>query len=257
MTGHNSTASPAEAQEPKVFLIGTVQDNEKWVRCCPHSGTLVRREEIGSPWEIFSLPCKRWGCRWCGPKRSFHFALRIEAAKPTKFITLTVDPKHWLNPQIAYDKTRRKLADFAKLLRKKLGAFEYFRVLEATKAGWPHYHLLARCKYIPQKELSRIWAELTGAVIVDVRAVDKGTNVFKYVLKYLCKQQHIPWTDRRVSWTRSFFPNAEKPPKDQRKFHNWTRKADHPAAVITERFCGQIAREVKPGIWMIDYPLPT
>jgi hypothetical protein len=46
---------------------------------------------------------------------------------------------------------------------------------------------------------------LTNAPIVDIRKIQRCDNVFRYIIKYLCKQTYIPWTDRRASWTKHFF----------------------------------------------------
>lgn len=179
-------------------------------------------------------------------------ACRCEAAKPERFITLTVDPKRYTDPRAAYDHTRRKLADFSKLVKKKAGTFAYFRVLEVTKNGWPHYHLLARCPFIPQDWISRTWGGLTGATIVDVRRVEKNANVFKYVLKYLCKQTYIPWTTRRVSWSRDFFPPPEDHTGRQNPFVNRRRHPKHPADLIQANYHGYRCTERRAGVWVLE-----
>jgi hypothetical protein len=167
-------------------------------------------------------------------------------------ITLTIDPKLWVTPRDAYDGTRRKLSDFAKAIRKIRGRFEYLRVLEVTKKGWPHYHFLAKCDYIPQATISKVWAELTGAVIVDVRRVEQKTNVFRYVLKYLCKQAYVPWTNRRVSWSKDFFIKPDKPEPRQNPFVNRVRSILHPASVLESRYAGETIIERRPGVWVVE-----
>jgi hypothetical protein len=181
--------------------------------------------------------------------------MKCELAKPTKLITLTVNPEYYVFPRDAYDKTRRQVTELAKKLRKPGKEFEYLRVLEVTKKGWPHYHLVARTPYIPQKQLSDLWASMTGAPIVDIRTVQQSTNVFKYVLKYLCKQTYVPWTNRRISWTKNFFPKPEEQPHRQNPYINRRRCHHHPADALEKYADGKLITEVKVGIWHItDQP---
>jgi hypothetical protein len=138
--------------------------------------------------------------------------MMVAAAKPNRLVTLTVDPKLYTDPRGAYDRTRRTIPKLLNQLRKKYGEVECFRVLEVTKKGWPHYHLVMRSAYIPQADLQSRWQSLTGAIIVDVRAIKKSKDVYFYVVKYLAKQDHVPWTNRRVTWTRGFFPATDFTP---------------------------------------------
>lgn len=126
--------------------------------------------------------------------------------------------------------------------RRKFKTFEYIRILETTKAGWPHYHLLVIAPYIPQAWLSSTWAELTGARIVDVRIIKKGSDVYFYVLKYLSKQKKIPWTNRRISWSKKFFPEDSKPKGYPLGLTGKTFLDKHPHEVIAEEWQGLVLR---------------
>lgn len=248
----DSTNGGGRVEVLKTYLVGSTQHNRVQLNCCPTASTLTAKELETGRDAILMIPCRRWGCKYCGQRKAFQLACRCEVAKPDRFITLTVDPKHWATPRDAYDGTRRKLSDFAKEIRKLRGRFEYLRVLEVTKKGWPHYHFLAHCDYIPQSTLSKIWASLTGAVIVDVRRVEQKTNVFRYVLKYLCKQAYVPWTSRRVSWSKNFFPKPEEKEARQNPFINRTRNILHPADVMANRYAGQTIVELRPGVWVVE-----
>ncbi len=149
-----------------------------------------------------------------------------------KLITLTVNPKSYETPREAYDDTRRKLSQLACSIRRKFSRFEYLKVLEVTKAGWPHYHLVASCGYIPQPWLSHRWDELTGARIVDIRKIHKGDDVYFYILKYLSKCKHIPWTNRRVSWSRGFFPKKTQPKGFPLGLEEKLYFSDHPTEIL-------------------------
>lgn len=247
-----STLAASSDKAPKKFLIGNIDETRGVLNCCPTASTMLCTELESGLEAIIAIPCRRWGCRYCGGKKAFQLACKCELAKPERFITLTIDPKHWLNPREAYDGTRRKLSDFAKEVRKIRGSFEYLRVLEVTKKGWPHYHFLAKCPYIPQATLSKIWASLTGAVIVDVRRVENQSNVFRYVLKYLCKQTYVPWTNRRVSWSKNFFVKPEPAEPRQNPFINRRRTIHHPSEEISKRYFKKSITERRPGVWVVD-----
>jgi hypothetical protein len=103
------------------------------------------------------------------------------------------------------------------------GEFEYLRVLELTKRGWPHYHLLVRSPYRPYAHIRSTWATLTGATIVDVRQVKKRDSVYWYLVKYLAKQNHCTFTDRRVSQTGKFF--KPKTPYPSLELVDWQRES--------------------------------
>jgi hypothetical protein len=252
-TEQDSTTPPATKEEPtSEFLIGSVEDNELWLDTCPSARTLIAYSFTHAAWLLCALPCKRWGCRWCGPKKIRGLAFKVERAEPNKLITLTVNPKAYLEPRAAYDHTRRKLADLAKVIRKTRGPFEYMRVLEITKKGWPHYHLVARSGYIPQAMISDTWASMTGAPIVDIRQIRKCDKVYAYVIKYLSKQQYIPWTNRRVSWTKHFFKEEIKDPETKWKLINKTRHLEHPAAVAACIMDGRVLTRITPTAFEIE-----
>jgi hypothetical protein len=140
------------------------------------------------------------------------------------------------SPRHAYDETRRRLPKWSARVRKVVGEFEYCRVLEVTKEGWPHYHLLARCQYIPQATLSQFWAEQTASKIVDVRAIRDGQNSVNYCCKYLRKQAYCPFTTRRVSWTKNFFPKTKAEPKTDWDLIDKEHKKDHPGWVAMQEW---------------------
>lgn len=82
---------------------------------------------------------------------------------------------------------------------------EYFLVWERTKRGWPHAHLLLRAPFIPQKWLSRVWEELTGAPVVDIRAIHDSGQIVSYIAKYLSKDPQAPTGMKRYRSSRRFF----------------------------------------------------
>jgi len=199
------------------LLIGSLAGNRERWPCCPWATTVHAWSAALNCEILIAQECKRWGCNVCGRKRSTHLAKRVELAKPNRLITFTTWTLAYPTPREAYDGTRRALRQVVAKLRRRYTEFEYLRVLERHKNGYPHYHCVVRSPYIPQKELSELWAELTMSPIVDVRKIKQRDRVYYYVMKYLAKQSHIPWTNRRVAWSRNFFRDDGWTPPDTLK----------------------------------------
>ncbi len=223
---------------------------------CPYASSLIAWSAYHEAYVLIALTCKRWGCRYCGERRASLLASKVAEAKPNRLITLTINPKFHETPLSAYKSTTRKVSELSKKVRKLHGSFEYLRVLEVTKKGWPHYHLVCRSKYIPQYLLSEIWASLTGAPIVDVRMIRKHQSVYRYVLKYLCKQKYIPWTDRRVSWSRGFFPVTPETIKGKWKLttKHWSDLS--PETIIREFYLGATCKKIAADSWAFVFDKP-
>jgi len=233
----DNTQSYDGDQEPiPSFLIGSLPANESFDRNCPFSRTLHGFSLRLRLWCVIALPCKRWGCRICGERKMTRLGWRCADARPNRLITLTIDTKLWSTPRTAYDGTKGKVTALAVRLRRVYEEFEYFKVLEVTKKGWPHYHLIVRSPYIPQAELSDLWSDLTGATIVDVRAIRRTADVYYYVVKYLGKQRHIPWTNRRVSWSKNFWNDPEFDPPPSLELTQIAIIREHPRDVISKHY---------------------
>ncbi len=226
------TSAPSD-QPPSInFLIGSTVGHELLADTCPSAKTLVGFSLTLDRWCVIQIRCKRWGCRHCGQRKTTHLGWRCEDAMPNRLITLTVNNTLWETPRDAYERTKGKVTQLATRLRRVYGEFEYLRVLEVTKLGWPHYHLIVRSGYIPQKVLSSVWSDLTGAFIVDVRKIKKRQDVYFYVVKYLSKQRYIPWTNRRVSWSRDFFDKTPFDKPDGLKLRDVGWFDDHPERIL-------------------------
>jgi hypothetical protein len=63
----------------------------------------------------------------------------------------------------------------------------FIAVFEATKEGWPHLHILMRCRFISQRWYSDTMERLIGAPIVHVRFIQDVGRVGAYVAKYVSK----------------------------------------------------------------------
>jgi len=233
------------------FLLSESPVDRRQALPCTAATTLTGYSMTLATSVVVAVTCKRWGCQFCGPKKVHRLAHLTKAAVPTTLITLTVDAKLHESPRAAYDNTRRAIPHLVRTIRRSWGDFEYLKVLEVTKKGWPHYHFVARCSYIPQRELSHEWALLTGAPIVDIRKIKKTEDAYWYVVKYLAKQAYIPWTSRRVSMTKRFVPKLPEEPKPSLQLEQVERFNEHPFDWLAWRFPKHEFTQISPLVFAI------
>jgi len=135
------------------------------------------------------LPCRSWLCEHCAPRRKAQLQALAASGDPNRFITLTI------NPAVGASKEERlKLLSWAwRTIVKRLRyshpdkPIEYLALVEATKHGEPHLHILYRGPYIRQSLLSESMAELVSSPIVDIRRIRGLREVIRYVAKYVTK----------------------------------------------------------------------
>jgi hypothetical protein len=173
--------------------------------------TTVNKNHTGGQAAI--LTCKRWSCPICHPINRSRVIRNGKRGKPEKFMTLTAKPSLWTSPDECAVGMRDAFAKLIRIMRKQWPGrtIEYMRVFEKTKAGWPHLHVLMRAPWIDQKWLSATWEELTGAFIVDIRAVDNVEKAVFYVTKYIGKE--LAKFEGVQRWFRS--RNWNEPEQDQ------------------------------------------
>lgn len=247
MTSLIDTEDPVQSQPHYLQHQACNQfDLFNWLDICPHSQTMSAFDLDRNESLLYALPCNEWSCRHCARRKTSLLAHRTASAKPNRLCTLTVDPKLHANPRAAFDATRRQVPEWIRVMRSKFGEVEYLRVTELHKSGYPHYHLLIRSRYIPHPCARDEWFLLTGASIVDIRAVKKKFNCYTYLLKYLTKLHHIEWTGRHVSYSRGFFPPNEDsrfaPHRlELKKIHNC-----HPSTLIMEYHSREFVEKLTP-----------
>ncbi|MCJ7620342.1 MAG: hypothetical protein MUP64_09020 [Anaerolineae bacterium] len=166
-------------------------------------------------------------------------------------MTLTVDPKLWENPRAAFDGTRAKVPDLITTLRLRYGDIQYLRVTELTAMGWPHYHLLIRSAYLPHAIVRKHWSSTTGATIVDIRQVKKTFCAYRYLLKYLTKLHKIEWTERHVSYSKTFFPPDPPDPRPGLELQEPRTYNRHPAHFLFEAFSGVYVQKLGESLFLL------
>jgi hypothetical protein len=177
---------------------------------CPRQSTVSFVDQATGLSHLVRIVCKSWSCAYCGIVKRAQLAADVKIAAPNRFVTLTTTGHDVRTPRETFDATRRQISELAKLYRREGRSFEYLRVIETHESGYPHFHLLVRSPWLDKQELSHRWCHFTQAFIVDIRKVSNDDRGIQYVMKYLGKQNSVPFTKRRLSWTRNFFP--KKPP---------------------------------------------
>jgi len=152
--------------------------------------------------------CNSWSCSYCGPRKARTARARIrdvaEALDLKYFLTLTLDPSKLANKKMAVPYLRLCFDKFRLYLKREFGvAPSYICVLEFTKAGIPHLHVLFD-RFIRQAWISRVWSSLGGGRIVFIKQVTVR-NVARYLSKYLTKELLLsaPKGARRITTARS------------------------------------------------------
>lgn len=132
--------------------------------------------------------CRAWNCPTCAVARKANLEIRLKQGNASRFLTLTANPKRGRSPA---DRRKKMGVAFAKLMRRIQHVTgvkpEAAVVVEDTKAGEPHFHVMLTCPFISKKLLKRWWYELTGAYIVKINLIRNARDVARYMVKYMSK----------------------------------------------------------------------
>jgi hypothetical protein len=196
-----------------VARLHALAQREQNVERCKTGALIGVSRERGTA-IVVPLSCKSWLCDRCRQTLRRHWEHVALAGEPERFITLTCDPKKYPSPLDAFRGLSRAFNRLCISIRKKYGKFEFLRVWELHKSGWPHLHILQRGSYIPQEWLSSEWERLGGGPIVDIRKINDQSQTTKYIVKYMGKQfaelQRL-WTGTRlISKSRGWVCNPAK-----------------------------------------------
>ena len=179
--------------------------------CCG-AGVIVRRD--GDQTTVRPILCDRWSCALCGPRRAAWLKRQItrtvEGEGLTHFWTLTLrrygdaaltpaeSVAQFERIQACWNRARLALSRRAKRAGIEL---KYVWVIETTKAGMPHLHLLTN--YDPGRSmLSAVWKRATGdSWVTDDEPIRDEGNAANYIAKYCTEQATIrrqaAWADLR------------------------------------------------------------
>lgn len=237
----NRPAATYLVPNPKTFSLYS---------CCPWAKTVIVHDHETCRPVLRPVTCKRWGCSYCAPRKIRKLAFLTNGAMPNRWIRLGVNPSLYSSPKEAWQHTSPLVPELCRRIRKNRGECEYLRVAEIHNGttrykelqepgkalGFPHYHAMLRSVFIPQKELSNMWAELASAPHVYIAKIDQTFSSFRYMTKYLTKLHRIEWTDRHVSYSRNFFrpEDMEKLAYPERQVIE--RSETHPWKYLSDNF---------------------
>lgn len=111
----------------------------------------------------------------------------------------------------------RRAMDAWKGLRARMWAlgsrFRYVLVVEWTKAGRPHFHVLLD-RYIPKAVVEKEWVAVGGGSFLKARAVREGSargrkQAINYMVKYITKGKDRVAGCRRWAYTRGLLDKVE------------------------------------------------
>jgi hypothetical protein len=160
--------------------------------------------------------CGSWTCSYCGPRKAKRAKRAIRDLAETLglhyFLTLTIDPAHLREGEDAMKHLQACFDKFRTYLRRKFGISPvYIRVVEFTKTGLPHYHILID-RYIEQQWISQTWDQLGGGRIVWIKRA-RIQKIAHYLAKYLTKELLLsaPKGTRRITTARAvkLFPKFQ------------------------------------------------
>jgi len=156
------------------------------------------------------LKCRSWRCDGCAEMRRNLLMAQAAAGQPLRFLTLTVNPAVGESPT---DRRRLLSLAFNKLMKRIRRRFPnvevaYLAVVEETKQGEPHLHVLLRGPYIPHGFISEVMDELISAPVVDIRRVKGTREIVRYLAKYITKAPAQFAAYKRYWMSRNWLPEG-------------------------------------------------
>jgi len=183
------------------------------------------------------LYCRAWNCPICRPRRKRQLLALASSGEPNRFLTLTVNPRIGDSPEHRLRLLSHAWKVLVKRLRREHGtkAIQYLAVVEQTKLGEPHLHILLRSPFLPQKVLSSAMQDLIGAPVVDIRKIRNQREVVRYVAKYITKAPEQFGSAKRYWHTPDYEVDKWSPEQDDASpSGKWSIDRRSYRAIITE-----------------------
>lgn len=143
------------------------------------------------PTEITVVPlrCHCWHCDECRPIRTARLVEEAKAGLPNLFVTLTIkNPGHG-SPDEAAVRLAHAWREVRRLYVKEhgKGSIPFLAVFERTKKGWPHIHIVARCRWLDQEWLAEVLDDLIDSPVCWVERIHGKSKIASYITKYISK----------------------------------------------------------------------
>lgn len=189
--------------------------------------------------ETIRVSCKSYKCEFCRPKKLNRFRFfaenRLKSFDRIRLITLTAR-NDFAKFKASEDTKYQAIKEFSEIFRRfitnlrrcpQLSSFyqqvQYIKVIEFTKNGYPHYHMLVD-RYLPYFIIQELWNEAVNTVKktsgvnarVNIKHGFQASGAGRYITKYLTK-------------------TAEKTAGDVRRFRLWSKSGRLPLFPITNK----------------------
>jgi hypothetical protein len=136
---------------------------------------------------IIPLTCKKWSCPRCRPYKQKVWQTIIKEGHPERWFRLGANPKVHTTPEAAAKAFTAAWPHLVRLIRQRYGPFEYVKVIELHKSGFPHLHVAYRGPYVHHHWLSLVWKHLVSAPVVWIEKLDNPARAARYISKYMTK----------------------------------------------------------------------
>jgi len=183
------------------------------------------------------LRCRSWRCDECAPIRRRQLMALAAAGNPVRFVTLTINPAVGLSPADRLGMLSHAWRTLVKRARRRwpTATLDYLAIVEATRLGEPHLHILLRSPFLPQRVLSVAMQDLIGAPVVDIRKIRNQREVVRYVAKYITKAPEQFGSAKRYWHTPDYEVEKWSPEKDEATpTGRWSIDRRSYRAIITE-----------------------
>ena len=133
--------------------------------------------------------CSRWACTSCRVIRLKRVIAEIVGGEPTFFLTVTWKVRAGWTPEEAARALIKTWQRYAAWHRRNHGdhPLQYFVVIEATQAGWPHLHLAIRADWIYLTTLRGMLEADIQSPVCKLIPLDKINRLAAYLAKYMGK----------------------------------------------------------------------
>lgn len=140
---------------------------------------------------VIPFRCGRNDCPVCSQIKKNRLVRRLKAAPWPETLymwTVTTDPSI-LSSDEAFKSIANRWHHVLRNLRRRYPTLRFFRIIELTKSGLPHMHILVD-QYIDWHEFRRALMRADFGRVLHYAKVPKGVAVL-YLTKYLTKSLHV------------------------------------------------------------------
>lgn len=162
----------------------------------------------------------------------------MRSGKPTTFLTIT----HKASDEFTPDEAAKRLVHAWRVIRRRYSRLhpgekiEFMAVFEKTKAGWPHLHIVARMKFLPQNTLSVWMSELADSPVCDIRRVTNDAMAAAYVAKY-CGKDPTTFKGAKRYWASKLYRSKSPKPDWLKAFDNgYSTRTKSPIGAYCDRW---------------------